>query len=113
MRNLKLPALSLLFALLAGCALFGLESPNTWNERLSYAYTLETGAANAIEAQSNSGQLTRDDANKLVDIVQNAKALTDGARDAMRGGDATTAEGKLRLARSILVEINEYLGERS
>lgn len=102
----------LALALLAGCALFQLESPNTWNERLAYAYTLQTGAANAIEDRADSGQMTREEANDLVDIVQNANALTDGARDAMRGGDTMTAEGRLRLARSILTEINEYLGVR-
>lgn len=110
MKYVKLPAIGLFFALLAGCALFNFASPNTWNERLAYAYSLETGAANAITAQAESGQLTRNEANDLVDIVANAKSLTDGARDAMRGGDTTTAEGKLRLARSILIEINDYLG---
>jgi hypothetical protein len=113
LRHLKIPSLFLFVALLSSCALFNLESPNTWNERLAYVYTLESGAANAIKTQADSGQLSRADANKLVDIVQNAKDITDGARDAMRGGDSTTAEGKLRLARSVLSEVNEYLGERN
>jgi hypothetical protein len=112
MKAIRIPIVLALAMLAASCALFNLESPNTWNERLAYTYTLESGAANAIKVQADSGQLSRNDANGLVDIVQNAKDITDGARDAMRGGDPTTAEGKLRLARSVLAEVNEYLGEK-
>lgn len=111
MKHLKFSSLFLL-SLLASCALFNLESPNTWNERLAYTYTLESGAANAVKTQEASGQLSKEDANKLLDIVENAKLIADGARDSMRGGDSTTAEGKLRLARSVLAEVNDYLGSK-
>lgn len=112
MNAVRIPIVFAMALLMGACTLFNLESPNTWNERLAYTYTLQSGAANAIKTQADSGQLTRDDATKLVDIVENSKDITDGARDAMRGGNSSTAEGKLRLARSILTEINEYLGER-
>jgi hypothetical protein len=113
MKNLaRIPSLFLFVSLLAGCSLFGIEKPETFPQRLAYAYSTQTAVAQEIAAKTRSGVLSSADNQRFVAIIEDAKAVADGARDAMRGGDTATAEGKLRLAQNILVEVDQFLRSR-
>jgi hypothetical protein len=109
MRAMKLSFVAFLIPLLAACALFGVEKPVTFNERLGYVYGTQIAVAQEIANKTRTGVISSDDNARYVSIIENAKLVADGARDAMQGGDTTTAEGKLRLAQNILVEVDEFV----
>jgi hypothetical protein len=109
LKTLKLSFVAFFIPLLAACALFGVERPVTFNERLGYTYGMQIAVAQQVADKTRTGVISSDDNARYVEILENAKLVADGARDAMQGGDTTTAEGKLRLAQNILVEVDEFV----
>ena len=107
--KLKLYSVPFVVLLLAACTLFGVEKPETFNQRIAYVYGTQIAVAQQIADKTRSGVISPDDNERYVSIVEDAKAVADGARDAMQVGDTETAEGKLRLAQNILVQVDEFL----
>lgn len=112
MRLLKIPAIAALLYLLAGCALLGVEKPETFNERIAYTYGTQLSVVQQIADKTRTGVISPEDNDRYVSIAEDAKAIADGARDAMQTGDTATAEGKLRLAQNILIEVDEFIRSR-
>ena len=109
MKALKLPFVTALFLLIAACQLFGVEKPETFNQRLAYVYGTQTAVAQQIAEKTRAGLLGSEDNARFLRMVEDSKQIADGARTAMAGGDTSTAEGKLLLARNILVEVDAYV----
>ena len=113
-RQLRRPLIPvLLVMLIAGCASLGLLTPQTLDERLSYAYDQHTAALQTITTATNQKLLTSRDAVSLLAIADQSRALLDAARGAQAGGDVSTAEGRLLLAINVLREVQTYLRTRN
>jgi hypothetical protein len=102
-------SLPLAVMLLAACSLFNVEKPDTFNQRLAYVYGTEQAVAQQIAEKTRAGVISSDDNKRFVAMVENAKQVADGARAAMSGGDTSTAEGKLLLAKNVLTEVDAYV----
>lgn len=104
-------AVVLVAFLLTACAQLGLAPATSFEERLAYAVSQNAAvrqtAANSLEA----GDITLADAQSVLKITDEARALLDGARVAAGAGDISTAEGRLSLATTILVKLQAYLRE--
>lgn len=98
---------------LAGCASIGLQPAKSLDERIAYA----SGTINAIQStvagQKERGAISRDDATRALNTLDQAHGLTIAARLASGAGDVTTAEGRLTAALSILTELQAWLNERA
>ena len=108
MKHLKLPAI-LVVALLAGCALFGVPEPQNSTERLAIAYNVHTSVLQGTTDSLNAGDITSADAEQILGLADESRALLDAARIALEGNDVSTGEGKLNLAMALLSELQLYL----
>jgi len=106
--RLKLNILPLLI-LLAACAEIGLVTPQSFDQRLSYAYDQHTGALHSISAAVNAKEMSGADGKAVLAIADNSRMLLDSARMATASGDTETAEGRLILATNVLRELSNYL----
>lgn len=106
----KFAALAFLL-LLTGCAV-GLQPAKSFDQQLAYAYSTHTAvlssAGNALEA----GDLTVADAEAVLELADQSRALLDAARLASGAGDVATAEGRLALATNVLEQLLAYLRTR-
>mgnify|MGYP001587211527 CR=1 FL=1 len=109
--KLKLSIFPLLL-MLSACASLGLVTPQSFDERLSYAYDQHTAALQSITTGVTFKDLTGKDGMTVLAIADNARLLLDSARIATQSGDVTTAEGRLVLATNVLRELNDYLRDR-
>lgn len=102
--------LSLLFGLLvvAGCAQLGLAPAQTLDQKLAYAYGVETGLLNTIATATTAGTLSSTTASKANTLVLTAKSVLDGAR-AVETSNPTGAATDLALATSALTAVQTYL----
>jgi len=113
-RQLHRPLIPVLIAmLLVGCASLGLVTPQTLDERLSYAYDQHTAALQTITSTTNLRLINSRDAVSMLALADNARLLLDAARGAQRGGDVESAEGRLILATNVLRELQTYLRTRT
>lgn len=106
------PVIPLLLILLAGCPSMGIVQPQSFDERLSYAYDQHTAALQSIATAVNMKDISGKDGQAVLDIADNARLLLDSARVATTSGDTATAEGRLVLATNVLRELNNYLRSR-
>jgi len=101
-------ALALLM-LLAGCASFGLAPANTLSERLAYAMGSHTAVLAATTQALDAGDITSDDAQRVLTVADTARQTLDAAGLAIGVGDLATAEARLQLATSLLARLQSYL----
>lgn len=97
-----IPAL-LALAVLAGCASF--------DARLKTAYDVHTATTQSVTAALDAQLITSDDALAFREIAVNSRLVLDSAR-AVKDTDIESAEGKLKLAEQILIELQSYLRKR-
>lgn len=109
---MRIPVRNLAFLvilLLAACAQLGLEAPQTFEERLAYAYSqnaaIRTSAAQALKA----GTITKSDAQQVLTTTDTARAALDESRKFQVAGDTSTALGKLTMASSLLTTVQTFL----
>lgn len=104
--------LSFLLVLMAGCAQLGLVTPETFTEKLAYAYSqnaaIRTSAAQALKTNA----ITKSDAQQVLQTTDTARAALDEARKFQGAGDTSTALGKLQLATSLLQTVQTFLNSR-
>lgn len=107
--KLKLSIIPLLLILLAGCPSMGIVTPQSFDQRLSYAYDQHTAALQSITNAVNAKEMSGTDGKAVLAIADNARLLLDSARVATTSGDTATAEGRLLLATNVLRELTSYL----
>jgi hypothetical protein len=102
-----------LSASLVACAQLGIVAPQSFEQRLAYTYgsvtAVRTSAAQALQA----GTISKADAQKVLDLSDQARGLLDSSRMASKGGDMTNAVGQLNLANAVLLELQKYLNARA
>jgi hypothetical protein len=101
----------LLFALIAGCA--SLEKPQSFQEQVLYT---QYGLVAAVEIAADlrdRGRLSQDDANKIVEQVQQADAALKTARMLSFQGMPKEAQDYLQTANGMLRQLESYLKARS
>lgn len=100
----------LMVVLVAGCAAF--TPAKTFDEKLAYAYGTHTAVLQAATSGLQTGELTVADAEQVLKLADQTRALLDAAKLAAGTGDVSTAEGQLALAVNVLTELQNYLRSR-
>jgi len=104
----KLAFLPFLLALVS-CAQLGLAPAQSFKERLAYAYGTHTAVLQAATGALTAQDITSEDAERVLKISDEARRALDAGRLAFDAGDLATAEARVNLATSILVELQTYL----
>jgi hypothetical protein len=110
--KLKLSIVPVLLILTA-CASLGLAPASTFEERLAYAVSQNAAVREAAAVSVERKELSVDDAKRVLKITDEVRTALDAARLAAGAGDVSTAEGRLQLATSILVNLQTYLRSRA
>ena len=109
MKQLQQLSLLILAMMLVACQQLGLEEPQTFDERLAYAYSqnaaIRKSAADALTART----ITKSDAQQVLSTTDTARSALDEARKFQTGGDTSTALGKLQMAQSLLTTVQTFL----
>jgi len=99
----------LLIVLLAGCAQLGLATPQSFDEKIAYAYGTNTAIRQASTAALDAGKISSTDMRQVMAVNDQAGALLDAARAANDAGHGADADAHLRMATSILTSIQAFL----
>lgn len=94
--------------LLTACAAMGIIKPESFDERLAAAYTLNTAIREGVDASLNAGALSSDEAQKALDETRAARTALDGVRT-LSSNDPSTAEGRLKLLEASLQTLRSRL----
>ena len=94
---------------LSGCEAIGLQKAQGFEEHLAYALGQTTAVRQSAAEGVRSGALSVKDAEYVLKVTDETRAVLDAARAAYTGGDVSTAEGRLALATSILTQLQAYL----
>lgn len=100
--------LSVLFVLLliTACAQLGLTQPQSFDQKLAYAFGTHTAVLNAAATARKAGQITAEDAKQVLKLADESRSLLDAAK---MTGDPREAANKLALAVVILTQLQAYL----
>lgn len=109
MKPYRYTVYAFLLCLLTACATLGLPAPQSLEERIAYANGNVTGLVNSTTNLLNAKRIKVEDAKYVSTVAKESAALLDAAEDAATAGDAVTAEGRLRLAQSVLTSLEAYL----
>lgn len=112
MKALHLNVLMVACLLFVGCTSMGLAPAKSFDDKLAYAYGTNTALRSAATNSLSAGSLSSDDAEEVLRLTDQARALLDSAKLASASGDPTTADGKLLLATNILTQLRAYLTSR-
>lgn len=105
-------ALWLACVLLAGCQVLGLEPvPQSFDGRLSAAYTLNTSIRDATDASLNSGALSSAEAERTLEKTRGFRKSLDAVKAVART-DLSEAEARLVLLQKALEELRAELVEK-
>lgn len=99
--------------ILAACAPLGLAPASSFDQRLAYAVSQNAAVRNAAAVSLERQEIDLGDAQRVLKITDEVRTGLDAARIAAGAGDVATAEGRLQLATAILVELQNYLRNRS
>lgn len=102
-----------LLLILTACTSLGLAPASTFEERLAYAVSQNAAVREAAAVSVERKELSVDDAKRVLKITDEVRTALDAARLAAGAGDVSTAEGRLQLATSILVNLQAYLRSRA
>lgn len=94
---------------LVACTQIGLAPAQSFDEKLAYGYSTVTSVRTSAATALDTGLIQVTDAQHVLDVTDQARAGLDAAKVASTAGDTTTAAGKLTLATSVLVEVQQYL----
>jgi hypothetical protein len=99
--------------LLTGCAQLGLAPASSFEERLAYAVSQNAAVRQTAAVSLENGEIALEDAQRVLKLTDEVRTALDAARLAVGAGDVSTAEGRLQLATSILVNLQAYLRSKS
>lgn len=104
--------LAIALSSLGGCSDFGLERPQSFDQKLAYAYGTHTAVLTAATMALDAGRITVDDAQQILDMADQTRSLLDGSRLLASTGDLSAAENRLALATAVLIQIQDYLNRQ-
>lgn len=102
---------TVILLLLVGCAQAGLQPAKSFDESLAYGYSAVTSARISATNALKTGAIKREDAQEVLSLTDQARALLDSAK-AVRVTDTATAQAKLQLATQVLTQLSAYLATR-
>jgi hypothetical protein len=102
-----------LLLILTACASLGLAPASSFEERLAYAVSQNAAVRETAALSLERNELALEDARRVLKITDEVRTALDAARLAAGAGDVSTAEGRLQLATSILVNLQAYLRTRA
>lgn len=102
-----------LLLILTACASLGLAPASSFEERLAYAMSQNAAVRNTAAVSLEHQEISLEDAQRVLKITDEVRTVLDAARLAAGAGDVSTAEGRLQLATSILVNLQAYLRNRA
>lgn len=102
-----------LLLILTACASLGLAPASSFEERLAYAVSQNAAVRETAAVSLERNEISLGDAQSVLKITDEVRTALDAARLAAGSGDVSTAEGRLQLATSILVNLQAYLRSRA
>lgn len=108
MRRLPLFSFLAVLTLIAGCQTLGLDSPQSFNERMVFAAASTSAVYDSIAASTRAGSVTPDDAEDLIEIADRARDLLTSARRIHDAGQVDEASRQLALALAIVTELQQF-----
>lgn len=102
------PYLFLATLLLTACASLGLAPADTLDARIHYGYGTYTAVNAATAASKTAGTISKEDAEAVLKLTDNARVFLDSA-STLENVDAAAAGDKLALATSVLLEVQKYI----
>ena len=99
--------------ILTACASLGLAPASSFEERLAYAVSQNAAVRETAAVSLERNELALEDARRVLKITDEVRTALDAARLAAGAGDVSTAEGRLQLATSILINLQAYLRSRA
>ena len=106
MSRLKHWALSLIVPVILGCAALGITPAQSFDDKLAYAYGMNTALREASTSALEAKTISSEDMEHIMAVNAQARNLLDSARVI---GDPKAAESKLVLATSLLIQLQNYL----
>jgi hypothetical protein len=107
-RSPQYVALWLLCALLAGCPSMGLIKPESFQERLAAAYTLNTAIRDAAANSLSAGAISSAEGEKWLENTRDFRLRLDQLK-AVGGTDLSTAEARLAALETALQTLRSEL----
>lgn len=105
----KCAVAGMLLALLVGCQVLGLATPQSFDQQLANAYGVHTAVVQATANALNAGSISKADAIQVQVAEHSARAILDTARAAEVAGDTAGAQKNLALALTTLNAIQTYI----
>lgn len=99
--------------IVAACASLGLAPASSFEERLAYAVSQNAAVRETAAVSVERKEISVDDARRVLKITDEVRTTLDAARLAAGAGDVSTAEGRLQLATSILINLQAFLRSRA
>lgn len=109
MQSMKSLLLAGLLMTLSACQILGISPADTFNKKLYEGYTTIEAIANATNTLLITGQLSRSDAQNILEQEQNVKAALDIARSVH---DVNPEQGDAKLASALIIlqALQRYVG---
>ena len=98
--------------LMSACAGLGLATPQTFDERLAFAYATHTGVQNAAANALSVAAIDFQDGGRILELADQSRAVLDSAKLIHDIGDTAEAHDRLTLAIAILQQAQIYLDKR-
>ena len=108
---MKIPhtlALVCLCWLLTACAAMGIITPQSFDERLAAAYSLNTAIREGVSASLSAGAISSEDADGALSDTRTARTSLDAVRT-LAGQDPTAADGRLKVLEASLKALRSRL----
>lgn len=100
-----------MFVVLAACSSLGIPTPDTFNEKLAVAVTLNTSVRQTATTLVQAKKISPDDGQNVLDQTNNARAALDIARQLSKT-DLKAADSRLGAVRQALEALQAYLASR-
>lgn len=94
---------------IAGCAALGLQSADTFNQKLAYSYGQVTAARNGAAAAVSAGQMAVEDAKHVQEMADQARKGLDLTKSYAAVGNIQAANTQLALEQATLAALQAYL----
>jgi hypothetical protein len=107
----RIPAITVLFVLLSACAPLGINTAQSFDQKLAYAAQVNTSVLTASTAALRAKQISSKDHEEVIRLADQAKGLIDSAR-LLSSTNPQAAQAKLALATVVLTELQAYLNSR-
>lgn len=103
-------SLAWLVLVLSACTVF---QPKTAEEQVGAAYSTIIALSNAASMQVEARRITPEQGSELLEVLIDAKHVTDLAKQALSGGRPADALGYLGVVSDVLTQIEDMLRERT